>query len=115
MKSLINDSLCHQLNPRKIKPVLTFLLVLTFTYAASSKLFDFSGFRSSMAIQPFPRWISGTLIYLLPAAELTAVALLLRSSTEFIGYCFSLLLMVAFTGYTGLVLLHFWNDIPCSC
>lgn len=115
MKLYSNDIAVHQLKLSKIRPVLTFLLVFMFSYAAISKFVNFFQFRSAMLVQPFPQWVAEILVYLLPAVEMIAVVLLIGRSTEFLGYWLSLILMVEFTGYVGLVLLHFWNALPCSC
>jgi putative oxidoreductase len=91
------------------------LLVLLFTYAALSKLADFPAFRGQLYNQAFPHGVADVLAYLLPATELSAVGLLLFPRTFFAGLQLSLSLMLLFTGYIALVLLHFWNRIPCSC
>jgi len=91
------------------------LLVLVFVYAAVSKLLDFGEFGAGLYAQPFPPVVAGLLRYLLPAAELAAAALLLFPRTRWYGLQLSLVMLALFTGYVGLVLLHFWSGEPCVC
>jgi putative oxidoreductase len=91
------------------------LLILLFVYAAISKLADLPGFRSQLHNQTFPREAADILLYLLPAAELLAVLLMFLPRTAHKGLLLSLLLLSLFTGYISLVLLHFWDRVPCSC
>jgi putative oxidoreductase len=98
-----------------LKSLPSALLILLFVYAATSKLADFGGFRSQLSRQPFPSGVSDVLLYLLPAAEIIAALLLLSRRTSFAGLQLSLGLLILFTGYVALVLLHFWSRVPCSC
>lgn len=91
------------------------LLILLYVYAACSKLADIAAFRGSLYNQAFPHELAGFLLYALPAAELGTVALLLFPLTERYGLLLSLFLLLAFTGYIALVLLHFFPRVPCSC
>lgn len=91
------------------------LLVLLFVYAAVSKLVDFQTFVIDMNNQPFPAFMKPILVWAVPLTELAIVALLIFDSTRLLGLYASLLLMVAFTFYTAVVLLHFFKYIPCSC
>ena len=95
--------------------VLSALLVLLFSYAALSKLFSFSAFRAQMQVQPFPLPVAQALAILLPFLELLAASLLIFKRTAIIGLWLSFALMLEFTGYAGLALLHFWGHVPCSC
>lgn len=91
------------------------LLVLLFVYAAVSKLVDFQTFVIDMNNQPFPAFLKPILVWAVPLAELAIVTLLIFDTTRLLGLYASLLLMVAFTFYTGVVLMHFFKYIPCSC
>ncbi|MDP9078832.1 MAG: hypothetical protein M3O71_15490 [Bacteroidota bacterium] len=94
-------------------PVL--LLILLFVYAAASKLLAFDDFRGQLYNQTFPHGLAEVLVYALPAAELAAVACLLLPRLQLTGLVLSLDLLLLFTGYIALVLLHFWERVPCSC
>lgn len=95
--------------------VAAFLLVLLLTYTAASKLLDFEQFRSSMLNQELPRWMARVLVYSLPEVELLTALLLIVPASRLVGLYVSLILMVLFTGYTGLVAVHFFGRVPCSC
>lgn len=92
-----------------------FLIILLWVYASVSKLAEFDHFKKEMAIQTIPALLSGSLVYLLPAAELSAAALLFIHSTLRHGLYASLILMLVFTGYIGLVLANYFGRTPCSC
>jgi putative oxidoreductase len=98
-----------------ICPVIEFLLILLWIYAALSKLLSFDEFKGQMYNQTFSRGISGLLIYFLPPLELTAAVLLILNRTRMAGLVLSLVLMASFTVYISLVLLNFWSRVPCSC
>ena len=91
------------------------LLVFLFVYAAVSKLANWSTFVSDMNNQPFPAFLKPILVWAVPLTELAIAGLLVFDTTRVIGLYASLLLMVAFTFYTGMVLLHFFAYVPCSC
>jgi putative oxidoreductase len=91
------------------------LLILLFAYAAISKLADFPKFRHEMNNQNFPPEVAEALLYLVPAAELAAVILLLTEKGQKAGLILSAALMALFTGYIGLVLTGYWQRVPCSC
>jgi hypothetical protein len=84
-------------------------------YAAVSKLANWTTFVSDMNNQPFPSFLKPILVWAVPLTELAIVALLIFDTTRLIGLYASLLLMIAFTFYTAVVLLHFFNYVPCSC
>jgi hypothetical protein len=91
------------------------LLVFLFVYAAVSKLADFTGFRADMKNQPLPRFAKPILVWAVPASELIITGLLIFDATRLAGLYASLVLMGAFTFYTAVVLMHFFEYIPCSC
>jgi putative oxidoreductase len=95
--------------------IICFLLIFLFVYASVSKLADIKTFAGDMYNQPFPAFIKPILIWAVPATELVIVILLIFDTTRLIGLYASLILMIAFTFYTGVVLLHFFKYIPCSC
>lgn len=95
--------------------ILTAALLLLFTYAALSKLADPELFRAQLYLQPFSHGLADLLVYGLPATELITVALLCLDRTRPAGLWLSLILMGAFTGYIGLILLLRQGHLPCSC
>lgn len=91
------------------------LLIILFCYAATSKLISLELFRQQLLNQTIPAEVSRVLVYLLPGIELLAVGFLIYKPTRRLGLIAASLLMLAFTGYIALVLLGFWDRIPCSC
>lgn len=98
--------------------ILTFicmLLVVLFSYTAFAKLIDIRLFTIEMHNQPLPLWFTSLLVYLLPALEILIVVGLLIDRFRFAALVSSLVLMLFFTFYTALVLLHIFPRVPCSC
>lgn len=95
--------------------VITALLVLLYTYTVMSKLSDISEFRAQMFNQAFSHQLAIMLLYLVPSAEILAITLLLSSRYRIAGFILSVILMACFTGYVALVLLGFYERVPCSC
>ena len=91
------------------------LLILLFVYAAASKLAAFGTFRVQLHLQPVPEGVADVLLYLLPAAELIAVGLLFFKRTVLAGLELSLALLLLFTCYIALAMLHYWSRTPCAC
>jgi uncharacterized membrane protein YphA (DoxX/SURF4 family) len=98
-----------------IKTIAPTLLIILFVYAGFSKLLTFSQFRGQLHNQSFPRWMADMLLYTLIPAEFLAAVLLSFSRSQRLGLKLSAVLLTAFTGYIALVMLHFWDRIPCSC
>lgn len=94
---------------------ITALLILLFTYAAVSKLVDFSLFRSQLYLQPFPHALADLLVFAVPATEIIAIVLLCTDRTRFAGFLFSVGLLAIFTGYIAIILLYWQGKLPCSC
>lgn len=95
--------------------VILAILALTFIHTAVSKFLDFKGFHLDMDNQPFPDSFTPFLTWFLPITEISIVLLFLFESTRQLGLYISATLMLAFTAYTALVLLHVFKYVPCSC
>jgi putative oxidoreductase len=91
------------------------LLILLFLYASVSKFLDFKTFTDQMNNQPLPRSWKPFLIWGIPFLEVAISAALLLEKTRLTALYVSLFLMILFTIYTGIILLHFFPYIPCSC
>ncbi|WP_316834427.1 MauE/DoxX family redox-associated membrane protein [Pedobacter nutrimenti] len=98
-----------------IVEVLACLLVFLWVYTAVSKLASAEEFRAQLANQVFKKGFTEVLFFLLPTVELMAAVLLCWRSFRLLGFGLSLLLMLAFTGYVGLILIGFFPRVPCSC
>lgn len=92
-----------------------FFTIILWVYAVGSKLMDFNQFRVQLLKQPFNEHMANALLYLLPAIETTAIGLLFFQKTRFSGFCLSLGLLSAFTIYIALVIVNFYDYVPCSC
>lgn len=104
-----------ELKFKKWIDIISSLLILLFVYTAISKLIDFKTFQGQMYGQALPRLLASILIWTLPEFELITASLLLFERTRRIGLYISVVLMMLFTGYIILVLLHVFNQVPCSC
>ena len=91
------------------------LLILLFLYASISKFLDFKTFIDQMNNQPLPNSWTPFLVWAIPLLEIAISVTLLFEYTRLIGLYASLALMIVFTLYTGIILLHFFPYIPCSC
>jgi|SRR5665213_2956260 len=98
-----------------ITTVICFLLIFLFVYASVSKLADMKQFTIDMHNQPFPVWMKKTVVPVLPTVELLVAGLLVFDTTRMAGLYASMILMMTFTLYTFLVLVHSFRYIPCSC
>lgn len=92
-----------------------FLLILLFVYAAVSKLIDLKGFTSDLNNQPFPDSWTPVLSWMIPLIEIAVATCLFFESIVTAALLGSCILMVGFTIYTLLVLLHMFRYVPCSC
>lgn len=91
------------------------LLTLLFLYTGVSKLLDFEGFLHAMRIQPFPNKYAIYPAIGIPLLEIGITVCFFFSQTRLLGLYISFFLMLAFTIYAALVLLHVFRFVPCSC
>src|ERR1700677_3794251 len=91
------------------------LLIGLFLYASISKFLDFKTFIDQMNNQPLRNSWTPFLVWAIPLLEIAISISLIFEYTRLIGFYASLILMFVFTLYTGIVLLHFFPYIPCSC
>ena len=91
------------------------LLILLFLYASISKFLDFKTFIDQMNNQPLPNSWTPFLVWAIPLLEIAISIALIFEYTRMLGLYASLALMLLFTVYTGIILLHFFPYIPCSC
>jgi len=98
-----------------IIPAISGLLILLFSYTVVSKLSNPEDFRAQMFNQAFSHKLAVLLVYFIPAAEILATIMLLSERLRMWGLILSLFLMLLFTGYVGLVLIGYYDRVPCSC
>jgi len=115
---IITELINMKNNTTKLRIILieltTALFILTFFYAALSKLKDFNNFEIQLAKSPILGSIYGIVAIAIPVVEIVIVSFLLIERLRFIGLLASFTIMVAFTAYI-FVILHFSEYIPCSC
>ncbi|HSZ33189.1 MAG TPA: MauE/DoxX family redox-associated membrane protein [Puia sp.] len=96
-----------------IPDIISFLFILLFVYAASSKLFDYQNFKAQLGRSPllarFWNWI-----WIVPTVEILIALLLPFQKTKLLGLYASFSLMTMFTAYI-FAILQFSEFIPCSC
>jgi len=91
------------------------ILVILFAYSGMVKYTDYNGFTSAMYNQPFSQSLTELLIYTLPVTELITSVLLVVNFTRLAGIIVALLQMIVFTVYTAMVLLNYYDAVPCAC
>lgn len=95
--------------------LITTLLMAMFFYTAFSKYLDFAAFQRSMQNQHLNSWITRILIFGLPPVEIIVGGLLIIPGMRQVGLTLSMLLMIVFTGYVGLILMGAFTNSPCPC
>ena len=95
--------------------IISSLLILLFLYASVSKWLAFKTFIGEMNNQPFPNWMTPFLVWSIPFIEVLIAIGLIFEKTRVQSFYASLILMLAFTIYTVVILLHAFKYIPCSC
>ena len=95
--------------------ILSSLLVALFLYTGLAKFLNFQQFIADLQNQPFYKQFTPYLAWGLPSLEILIAVFLLFYRTRLPGLLASLLLLLLFTLYTAVVLLHGFNRVPCSC
>jgi putative oxidoreductase len=95
--------------------ILAAMLIVLFLYTALSKLLDLGQFQTQLANQNIPKWSAGPLAWGIVMSEMMSVLLLATEKYRRWGLYGSALLMLIFSTYMGLVLLDFFDRVPCSC
>lgn len=98
-----------------ISTICAAILVMLFLYTALNKMLDYDVFKDAMSSQPIAPWMASLLVKTLPATEIIVSILLSIPRTRLIGFYCSLILMVSFTVYIGLGIVHAFTRVPCSC
>jgi hypothetical protein len=91
------------------------LLIMLFLYASISKFLDFQRFIGEMNNQPLPNSWTPFLVWTVPSLEIAISLALIFERTRMVGLIASLVLMTLFTIYSAVILLHFFDYVPCSC
>lgn len=102
------------MNKRNITQLIASLLILLFSYAATSKLVEYHTFVSQLGKSPLIEHYAVPISWGIPLLEYLTVVLLLFNRTQQAGLYVSFFLMTLFTVYIY-AMLHFSYDLPCSC
>ena len=103
------------MNRYVLNDLIYLLLIALFIYTAVSKVYELEIFHEQMLNQPLPHWLTTRLSWLIPSIEIVTVVLLAIERTRLYGFIISFALLGAFTLYVLLVLVHFFDRVPCSC
>lgn len=92
-----------------------FLFITMFVYAAVSKWLIFNVFVSQINRQPFDDRLTPLLVWGLPLSEIAVSLLMVFDKTRLLGLQIATAMMIVFTGYIILIMMHFFGKIPCAC
>lgn len=90
-------------------------LMALFSYTSSTKLLNFSEFRSQMHSQTILTGSADLLLFLIPAIEVAIVVLLCSGSFRSVGFVAAAVLMLLFTTYAGMAAAGLFSQMPCAC
>jgi hypothetical protein len=93
----------------------SFLLIILWVYASSSKLLNYEQTRIQMLNQVFPRDIERIFSWLIPTAELITGLMIIFNKTHLLGLFASFILLLCFSTYITGGLFHWYHRLPCSC
>lgn len=99
---------------RTIVDIITYLYVLLFLYAATSKLAEYDKFQLQISKSPIITDYAQMLVWMVPALEIIISIMLLIKRTLMLGLYAAFGLMCLFTVYIYAIL-NFTDSIPCSC
>jgi len=99
---------------RTLVDIITYLYILLFLYAATSKLIEYDKFQLQISKSPIITDFSSILVWMVPALEIIISIMLLINRTLMLGLYAAFGLMCLFTAYIYAIL-NYTDFIPCSC
>lgn len=102
------------MKPKIALEIISFLLVLLFTYAAANKLIDYQKFTVQIGLSPLLTGFSGFIPWMVITIEFIISFLLLLPRFRLVALFASFGLMTMFTAYI-VAILKFSSFVPCSC
>jgi uncharacterized membrane protein YphA (DoxX/SURF4 family) len=102
------------LSKSTIVEIISVLFIILFLYTGISKLMEYAVFKEQIADSPILQPIAPFIAWGLPFTEFLVTILLIIPRWRLKGLYASLILMVAFTGYIGAIMI-FNKELPCSC
>ena len=100
---------------RGITIILSSVLITIFGFTGVEKLTRFESSRKAFHNQTFPSELAEVLSFAVPISELLIALLLLFSVTRWWGYLGSILLLMVFITYVGLIWVGAFPRVPCNC
>lgn len=91
------------------------IYIMTYVYAAVSKLVLFQVFVLQINQQPFDNKYTPLLVRLIPTIEIILALMLIIPKFNRLGLYLSTGLMLCFTVYIMLIISNYFGHIPCSC
>lgn len=94
--------------------IISYLFVLLFLYAATSKLVAYDTFQLQISKSPIITDFAQILVWMIPTLEIIIAIMLLVQRTLLIGLHAATALMCMFSVYIAMIL-NFTDHVPCSC
>ena len=100
--------------PLLLADIISAILLLLFLYSSLSKLVDRTLFKAVLLASPLLKYVAGSIVWLLPIAEIVVAILLFIPSTRVKGLYGSLMLISIFTAYL-IYMIFVTPHLPCNC
>ncbi len=97
-----------------ITTTITYLYILLFVYAATSKLLDFKNFQVQLGQSPLLSAFAGWVAWTIPTIEILIALMLMTSRMRLIALMASYGLMTMFSTYI-FIIANYSDFVPCSC
>ncbi|WP_353130739.1 MauE/DoxX family redox-associated membrane protein [Parapedobacter pyrenivorans] len=95
--------------------IITVLLTMLFFYTGIEKVWYHTVFRIQLYKQPLPGWAKAVLEWGLPIGELAVTGLLVYPRTRRWGLWASVVMLLAFAGYTAYAASEPGGNVVCAC
>ena len=98
----------------RLVTIISYLLIVLFTYAAVSKILEFHNFQAQLGQSPLLSAYTGFISYSVLSIEISIAILLSIDKIRKLALYGAFALMIMFTAYI-FVILRFSSFVPCSC
>src|SRR3546814_133540 len=95
--------------------IITALLTMLFFFTGIEKVWYHTVFRIQLSKQPLPGWAKAVLEWGLPIGELAVTGLLVYWRTRRWGLWASVVMLLAFAGYTAYAASEPYGNVVCAC
>lgn len=100
---------------QRIKKSIVVVLVIIWLFSFFMKAIWYKQWQQEINNQVFGQVMSGILYYVIPLLFLLVAILLITEKTSSVGMYLSLILWLLMSSYILLILIGYFNRIPCSC